>query len=298
MLNTFKKGNQEWWIGLDDSGVRANEQYTHIKDPILRVGYKIKEDELVDNKDLIGAMQFRHNIKFFDQEKIPSKETIEEIIKESHLYVPHKNNLIAINIKVWGPEFHKEKETMVLSTVCGPARDHYLKGGGKFYGNYNALKSRYDEWRDLTIKGNNEEMQKWRNEYGLNFNEQVRAPYLLAFTQRHREPTETQKERGYMPWVWENNGGENAQCRWFLPAGMQAYGITLLSAYRGLYASFCRCVTMKPFLYTKIFEDVLDKDYISGHIMFLGIGYKDYRVAYYCDKNKASVDEYVKWQTK
>jgi hypothetical protein len=55
---------------------------------------------------------------------------------------------------------------------------------------------------------------------------------------------------------------------------------------------------MKPFLYTKIFEDVLDKDYISGHIFLLGIGYKDYRVAYYCDKNKASVDEYVKWQTK
>jgi hypothetical protein len=79
---------------------------------------------------------------------------------------------------------------------------------------------------------------------------------------------------------------------------MQAYGITLLSAYRGLYASFCRCFTNKPFLYTKMYEDVVDKDYISGHIFFLGIGYKDYRVSYYCDKNKASVDEYVKWQTK
>ena len=52
------------------------------------------------------------------------------------------------------------------------------------------------------------------------------------------------------------------------------------------------------FLYTKIFEDVLDKDYISGHIILLGIGYKDYRVAYYCDKNKANADEYIKWQTK
>ena len=70
MLSTFKRGNQEWWVGLDDAGVRTNEKYTHIKEPILRVGYKIKGDELVDNKDLIGAMQFGHNIKFFDQEKI------------------------------------------------------------------------------------------------------------------------------------------------------------------------------------------------------------------------------------
>lgn len=299
MLNTFRKGNQEWCIGLDDAGVRTNEKYTLIKEPILRVGYKIKEDELVDNKDLIGAMQFRHNIKFFDQEKIPSKETIEEIINESHLYVPHKNNLIAINIKVWGPEFHKEKETFVLSTVCGPAKDHYVKSGGKYYGNYNILKSRYEEWRQLHMKNDNaEEMHKWRNEYGLNFNEQVRAPYLLAFTQRDRVPTETQKERGYMPWVYENNEGENAQCRWFLPAGMQAYGISLLSAYRGLYASFCRCFVNKPFLYTKLFEDVVHYNYVSGNIFFLGIGYKNYNVPYYCDKNKANVDEYVKWQTK
>ena len=299
MLNTFKKGNQEWWVGLDDAGVRTNEKYTHIKEPILRVGYKIKGDELVDNKDLIGAMQFRHNIKFFDQEKIPSKETIEEIIKESHLYVPHKNNLIAINIKVWGPEFYKEKERLVLSTVCGPARDHYIKSGGKYYGNYNILKARYDEWRELSIKGENkEENHKWRNEYGLNFNEQVRAPYLLAFTQRLREPTEIQKERGYMPWIWKNSVGENGQCRWFLPAGMQAYGISLLSAYRGLYASFCRCFTNKPFLYTKIFEDTVHNPDIAGSIFFLGLGYKDYSVPYYCDKNKASVDEYVKWQTK
>ena len=299
MLSTFKRGNQNWFYGLDDASVRTNENYTHIKEPILRVGYKIKEDELVDNKDLVGAMQFRHNIKFFDQEKIPSKETVEEIIKESHLYVPHKNNLIAINIKVWGPEFYKEKERLVLSTVCGPARDHYIKSGGKYYGNYNILKARYDEWRELSIKGENkEENHKWRNEYGLNFNEQVRAPYLLAFTQRLREPTEIQQERGYMPWVWAKSDGENGQCRWFLPAGMQAYGITLLSAYRGLYASFCRCFTNKPFLYTKMFEDVVHKPDIASSIFFLGLGYKDYRVAYYCDKNKASVDEYIKWQTK
>jgi hypothetical protein len=298
MLNTFKKGNQEWWIGLDDAGVRVNEKYTHIKEPILRVGYKIKEDELVDKKDLIGAMQFRHNIKFFDQEKIPSKETIKEIIKESHLYVPHKNNLIAINIKVWGPEFDKEKETLVLSTACGPARDHYLRGGGKFYGDIKILKDRYNEWRDLTIKGNNEEIQKWRNEYGLNFNEQVRAPYLLAFTQKYREPTSTQAERGYMPWVWQENEGENDGSKWFLPTGIHSYAITLLSAYRGLYASYCRCFVNKPFLYTKIFEDVVHHQRVAGSIIFLGIGFKDYRVAYYADKNKASVDEYVKWQTK
>ena len=42
MLNHFKVKNQEWWIGLDDAGVRVNEKYTNIKDPILRVGYKIK----------------------------------------------------------------------------------------------------------------------------------------------------------------------------------------------------------------------------------------------------------------
>jgi len=299
MLNFQKIGNQDWYMGVDDvAGFNTNESYTHIKYPIFRIGYKIKEDELVNNKDLIGAMKFRHNIKFFDQQKIPSKETIQEILNESHLYVPHKNNLIAINIHVWGPEFTKEKEMLAMSTVCGPGRDQYIKSGGKYYGDVKALKARYDEWREIEIRDVTLEKTKYRNKYGLNFNEQVRAPYLLAFTKRDRMPTEVQNERGFMPWVYDNNTGENAQCRWFLPGGMQAYGISLLSAYRGLYASFCRCFVNKPFLYTRIFEKVVHNDYVSGHIFFLGIGYKDYRVTYFCDKNKANPEEYITWQDK
>ena len=66
---------------------------------------------------LKDAMKFRSNIRFYKQDNIPSKKVIEEIIQNAHSLVPHKNNMVECNVKIYGPEFAKEKEDLVLSTM-------------------------------------------------------------------------------------------------------------------------------------------------------------------------------------
>lgn len=260
----------------------------------LTVGYALTDKERL-NPNLKDAMDYRHNIKFFDQERIPTKEQINRILTDSHLYTPHKNNLVPIQIKVYGPEYYQDKEDLCLATLCGPGRSLYKDKAGKYYGNIDELRKRYYEWREIqynNLKG----ISEYRKQYGLNFNEQVRAPYLLTFTKKIRLPTPTQEKRGYQRWIYDDSLAENFEYKWYLEAGIQAYAISLLAAEQGMYASYCRCFTNRiPNLYSKCMEDLYKNNSQPADVIYLGIGYRDSRVRYFVDKNKADRDEYMTW---
>lgn len=259
----------------------------------LRTGYLLKDAERLNPK-LKDAMEYRHNIKFFDQKRIPTKEQIDKILTDSHMYVPHKNNLVGIHIKIYGPEYDKEKENLALTTLCGPGRSLYKDRGGKYYGDIEELKKRYYEWREIQLN-NNKGLDEYRKKYGLNFNEQVRAPYLLTFTKKIRLPTPSQEKRGFQKWVFDSSLDENFDYKWYLGAGIHAYGITLLAAEQGLYASFCRCFTKLPNIYSKCMEEMYKENGKPSDVFYLGIGYRDMRVKHFIDKNKAAKDEYMTW---
>ena len=140
----------------------------------LKAGYVLKDTEHLNPK-LKDAMEYRHNIKFFDQKRIPTKEQIDRILMDSHIYVPHKNNLIGIQIKIYGPEYNEEKENLALATLCGPGRSLYKNRSGQYYGNIEELKKRYREWRverrlklrRLKIQKAQEEMERLNNQKGF-----------------------------------------------------------------------------------------------------------------------------------
>ena len=111
---------------------------------------KEKIKKLEEKFTLKDAMKFRSNIRFYKQDNIPSKEVIEEIIQDAHDLIPHKNNMIECNIKVYGPEFAKEKEDLVLSTMCGTAKEFWRKGGQHEH-DYDLLK-RYMKIGDLKMQ--------------------------------------------------------------------------------------------------------------------------------------------------
>ena len=156
------------------------------------------------------------------------------------------------------------------------------------------MRRRYNEWKDIQLN-NKKGLKDWRELHGLNFNEQVKAPYLLTFTRKIRLPTATQEKVGYHKWVYHGSLGENLQYKWYLGAGIHAYGIALLAAEQGMYASFCKCFTKLPNLYSKCMEDVYKDVSSQDDVVYLGLGYRDYRVAHWVDKNKASKDEYMTW---
>ena len=255
------------------------------------VGYKLPYIKKPEN-NLKSIMDFRHNIRFFDQKKIPTKEQIDDILKNSHLYVPHKNNLPSIKIKVYGPEYKKDKEELVLSTVCGPGRDQYLEKSGKYYGDIDELRKRYFEWKDAAAKKDQKHIKYIRQKYGLNFNPQVDAPYLLTFSQKERMATERQQLFGMGEWVWGNSYFEDFDYRWYLGAGIHSYAINLLAAEQGIYASYCRCFQKLPNLYSKCMEDIKESKH---EVIFLGLGFRDYNYDYRVDKNKVDKEDYIKW---
>ena len=260
-----------------------------------KVGYQLPYIEKPEN-NLKSIMDFRHNIRFFDQEKIPTKEQINNILKDSHLYVPHKNNLPSVQIKVYGPEYKKDKEELVLTTVCGPGRSEYLHKEGKYYGDVEELRTRYYEWRDahnlIITKKDYSFLFNFRKKYGLNFNPQVDAPYLLSFTQKPRMPTERQQKLGMGEWVWGHSYYEDFEYRWYLGSGIHSYAINLLAAEQGIYGSYCRCFHKIPNLYSKCMEDIKK----SKHdVIFLGLGFRDYNYHHHVDRNKPDLEDYIKW---
>lgn len=265
----------------------------YIPSNFLRTGYLLKDAERLNPK-LKDAMEYRHNIKFFDQKRIPTKEQIDKILTDSHMYVPHKNNLIGIQIKIYGPEYDKEKENLALTTLCGPGRSLYKDRNGKYYGNIEELKKRYYEWREIQINGM-KGIDEYRKKHGLNFNEQVRAPYLLAFSRKIRLPTPSQEKRGFQKWVFDDSLSENLDYKWYLGAGIHAYAINLLASEQGMYSSFCRCFSKLPNIYSKCMEEMYKNDGKPSDVFYLGIGYRDMNVKYYVDKNKATKDEYMTW---
>ena len=251
-------------------------------------------DTELKSNDLKYIMSQRHNIRFFDQHKIPSKELINQILQDGHNYIQHKNNLVQIEINIWGPEHAEEKEALVLNTVCGPGKEHWRKDG-KYYNNFKILKEFYEEWRYCWLNKDKKRHEKFIKEVKIDFNEQVRAPYLLVFTQRERKPTQKQIDNNFHSWVFNYADTDNKNERWYLNAGIHGYGLSLLAKNEGLSASFCKCFFKTPYNYTKILEPIKNKSTYEIAFM-LGVGYKNDSVDFYAQKNKADKDEYTFWK--
>jgi len=245
-------------------------------------------------KNLIDVMKNRHNIKFFDQKKIPDKELIKQILKDSHNFIPHKNNLIQIDINVWGPEYEEEKKALVLNTVCGPGKKHW-RPGGKYHNNFKILRDYYEEWRSYWLDMRKDRVKSYRNKLGIEFNEQVRAPYLLTFTQRIKSPTQNQIDNNFYGYDFNYNDSSNKGERWYLSAGIHGYGIALLSVNAGLSAGFCKCFFNTPFNYSKILEPIIPNQTEKIPFM-LGLGYKNENVNYWGPLPKAKEEEYIFWK--
>jgi hypothetical protein len=253
------------------------------------------DDENLKNNSLKYIMSQRHNIRFFDEEKIPSKEMIEHIIQDSHDFVPHKNNLIQIEINIWGPEHAEEKEALVLNTVCGPGKE-YWRPGGKYHNNFKILKQFYDEWRYCWLNKDRERFKKFKKEIDIDFNEQVRAPYLLTFTKRDRYPTKKQLNNNFHSWVFNYADKDNKGYKWYLNAGIHGYALSLLSVNEGLAASFCKCYFATPNNYSKILQPIAPNGPADKIAYMLGIGYRNKNVDFWGQLNKSDKDEYIFWK--
>lgn len=239
--------------------------------------------------ELKRLMKLRENITHFTSQA-PDKIVIDQILRDAHELIPVKNNMWNYQIDVWGPEHEEEKRLVALQTVTGPDKRIFAPGGRE-EGNTKLLEEIYEEWKKS--RKNQDNVEKVDRKYkGFGFNDQVRAPYLLVYYQRPGYPTEKQKNLGYNE--KKIDYADRSQHQWMISASMHAYGTTLLSAEKGLHASFCKCYYHSY----KNFNNILAplKHGFSNIAFLLGIGYRDEELPYFKNKIKANYEEIVNWK--
>lgn len=233
----------------------------------------------------------RKNWRFFKQDDYPAKEEIEKILKDAHELVPQKNNLFQYEIEIWGPEYYKEKESLVLNTVCGIGKEHW-RPGGKHQHDFDLLKKYYDEWRNYIITDGKKPKLK---DIDIEFNEQVRAPYLLVYKQRNRVPTEKQKLKGFPSYIFnfvKDNWDQNNS--WYIGASMHGLGVALLANEKNIDASFCKCYFWDDYNFSPIIQQGRKK--MSNIVFTLSLGYADKGVRYFTQAPKPEYDEITYWK--
>ncbi len=237
--------------------------------------------------DLQKLMKFRENIHHFKSDD-PGREKIDKILKDAHHLVPHKNNMWAYNIDVYGPEHKDEKEIVALQTVTG-----YEK---RAFANYpiERQKEIYTKWKKqretMRQDSSYENRQKSAKQQGFSFNEQVTAPYLLVYYQVPGFPTKKQMEKNYKRLLIDYKDNDD----WIISASMHGHGTTLLAAEQGLHASFCKCYYYSETQFTNILAP-LRKGW-KNVAFLLGIGYKDGEMPYYKNPLKPDIEEIVTWK--
>ena len=242
--------------------------------------------------ELTKLMKFRENIHHFKKDD-PGRDKIEKILMDAHDLVPHKNNIWAYHIDVYGPEHIEEKEAVALQTVSGYEKRDFAPGG-RHAGDMKKLKDIYHKWREqretMRTDPSHKNRQKASKYQGFSFNEQVTAPYLLVYYQKPGFPTEKQIAQGYKKLLvdYKDNG------QWMIAASMHGYGTTLLAAEQGLYASFCKCYFHSYDNYTNILAPL--KHGFKNIAFMIGIGYRDGEMPYYKNPNVPDYKEIVTWK--
>ncbi len=242
---------------------------------------------------LEDILKKRSNITFFKQDIKPEKKIIEDILQKTHDLMPHKNNLYNYEIEVYGPEHYDEKRFVAMSTVCSTDGKRFRRSNNPE--DFKELEDLYDLWLESHNKKTNRP-EKLKN---IHFNDQVRAPYLLVYTQKENVITDTQKESNYfkkgrLDEIFDVDNSKRSNM-WLIQAGMHSILTTAFAVEKGIDASFCKCYFYNTHIHSNILRKAVKK---SDNIAFLlGLGFKDEsKHQYKTYVSKAKVDEIVKWR--
>ena len=232
---------------------------------------------------LTDIMKKRKNILFF-KEEAPDKKAIDDMLREAHDLIPHKNNFWHYKIRVYGPEHKEEKRLLAISSVGGTKKDEYRVSTDEQ--KIKELEDAYERWvnRDPSLV---------KSDYF--FNAQLTAPYLLVYTHQDRFLTKHQEESAYYKEGFTdkifNRSAKTKGTDWQVQAAMHAITTAYMCAEKDLYASFCKC-----YFYNKFLPNDMKREHEKTAFM-LGIGYKDEDSPYYPSLNlKALYEEIVEWK--
>ena len=153
------------------------------------------------------------------------------------------------------------------------------------------LRQSYNDWIDYH---NGDDSKQYVKNEKWHFNEQVTAPYLLAYYPAEIKMRESQKDDKYY-----KSGRANKVFRsttkvsrdeFNQQSGMNAMVVTMLAMEQGLDVSYCKCYFYNEAIHT----DIMQK---GNPAFLLGIGYRDEsKMQYKSWIKKPTLDEIIRWQ--
>jgi len=208
--------------------------------------------------ELEERLNRRFNYRHFQQDNIPSKELINEILQKTIDVVPIKNEGWHFKLEAWGPEHYDEKRELAIITIAN--REHMF---GVFDGDE-------DEWYENATKlYEYEEQNNWKpKDRNLTyFNNQVRAPYLVSVVLAHN--TWNPKDEP----VWDVLDS--------FMAGMFGYGLSVIANEYDVDCSFCACFEKGlknhfNYITTKHDTEWKKLGWKSDCLALIGLGYYDF----------------------
>lgn len=211
-------------------------------------------------------LDYRSNVQFFREDKIPPKEEIKSILKTVHERLPHSNMRWHYNIDVLGPEETELKRKLAISSVCAADPD-FWRGEDVSANDWKRVENAYNSWREYQTNS-----ELWKDnalidgiptsDGGINdddiigFNEQVTAPYVLvykpAITTFHPSVAEvSRKEVEGKPWDKTIQRGVVEPKQFLVQIGMHSAITAMLALEKGYDVSYTRCLIFddKQFLF-------------------------------------------------
>tara|TARA_Y100001963_G_scaffold158433_1_gene258053 strand:+ start:9628 stop:10305 length:678 start_codon:yes stop_codon:yes gene_type:complete len=169
--------------------------------------------------DFNEVVQRRVNRRRFDIDKIPPKETIEQILKETIDIAPVKNEYYGFKLNIFGPEYAEEKKELALLTMTKRKWKWRNRGDQTEEEWYKFIEEKYDnEWK--------------RPQRYQTFNHQVRAPWLVVMVENHQ--------------TWNPNGEQQCRQHTSYMAGVFGTMLSLVANKHEIDCSFCLCFDRHP----------------------------------------------------
>jgi len=195
----------------------------------------------------------RHQTRFFDHEKIPSKDLIEKVLHKTYELVPSKQNLMPYVVKILGPE-HIEIKKNIYELACEIE--------------YPDINLR-NEYRLDKIKAYEDNNVTYNNRFPIG-NSQLFAPYLLLLIPRKpiNNPTLAKTYEEYNLAVFDGHklipNNSNVEI------GMFSAILTAISIEEGLSISYTACLNASKLKNT---YDWLKNELVEPTLA-LSLGYK------------------------
>lgn len=233
------------------------------------------------NKNINGIRERRSITLFSD--KIPEKETIDKILEESIKYYPKKCSMLYHKVKIFGPEFFKDKRKIVVQTTCDPRFAALPDAPEKI----SYLTKEWKDWIKM-YKNNKTTKKDIIDEFGpYEYNPEILAPYILIFHDNE------EKKPDYHSDNIDLNLTQSRE-RALQSSAMHGIITACIASEYKISSSFLSNISLKTKFNQNAISDNVD---LSKIVLILCLGYPDEKTKWNPkNRQEYNVNQLIEWQ--